>query len=352
MKPLRIGIVGGGGIVRTRHMPGLAAIDGIEIVAVCNRRRASAERFAADFGIPRVVDRWEDVVAMDDVDIVWIGTTPYLHCPIATAALAADKHVFCQARMCMDLDEALTMVAAADAHPDLAVRICPPPMGMAGDRTMRRLLRKERLVGDVRHVRLRNLASTLLDPDYPLHWRIQREQSGLNVAALGIYVEVLNRWLAPATHVATMSRIWTQHRRHPDTGEPAAVEIPESVNILVDLADGALGVYEVNGVSAHAPGDALEIYGTEGTIVYHFGDDRIEAARRGETSLRPVPIPANERCDWSVEADFVHQVRAGEKIGLAPDFREGLKYMAFLEAVHRSAATGEAVRVSEQGRSK
>src|SRR5699024_10554891 len=99
---LRIGIVGAGGIVRARHLPGLAAIDGVEVVAVCNRAPESARSVADEYSIGRVEERWEDLVDADDIDAVVIGTTPHLHEAVTARALTLGKHVFCQARLAPD----------------------------------------------------------------------------------------------------------------------------------------------------------------------------------------------------------------------------------------------------------
>src|SRR5688500_16502097 len=93
---LRVGLIGAGENTRKKHIPGLRAIDGVEIVAVCNRRPASTQKVASDFSIPRTFARWQDVVADPAIDAVVIGTWPYLHCPITLAALAAGKHVLCE----------------------------------------------------------------------------------------------------------------------------------------------------------------------------------------------------------------------------------------------------------------
>ena len=343
---IRIGIIGGGGIVRHRHMPGLAAIEGVKVVAVCNRTAESTRKFAEDFGFPRTADDWREIVAMQDIDVVWIGTTPYLHCPITLAALDAGKHVFCQARMCMNLDEARQMVAAAGQHPELVLRFCPPPMGMGGDATMRRLLHDERFVGDIRQVHLTSASGVLLDPDAPLTWRLQQEQSGQHVLTMGIYFEVLNRWLGPTERITAVSRSWTSERIHPETQESAPARLPESVNIVAELASGAIGVYSFNGVSAHAPGDQLTIYGTDGTLIYHFAGDEtkewLEGAKRGE-ELQPISIPDAERGEWRVEAEFIRAVRGGDCDRLVPDADTALEYMRLVDAVHRSAGTGRAV---------
>ena len=96
---LRIGIVGAGKIARERHIPGLRALPGVEIVAVCNRRRESTAAARPRVRHPQVYGNWEDLVDDADVDAVVIGTWPYLHCPITLAALDAGKHVLTEARM-------------------------------------------------------------------------------------------------------------------------------------------------------------------------------------------------------------------------------------------------------------
>lgn len=348
VSPIRIGLIGGGSIVRQRHMPGLAKIPGVEVVAVCNRGYNSTREFAAEFSIPRAIDRWEEVVAIEEVDVIWIGTTPYMHCPITLAALEAGKHVFCQSRMSMNLDEARQMAAAAERHPDRVVRFCPPPFGMGGDRTMKRLLQQEQAIGQLRQIQLTSANGLLLDPDLPLTWRLQHEQSGQNVLTLGIYLEVLERWLPPIQRVSAINRIWTQSRIHPSTHNPAPVEIPEAVNVLAELADGSVAVLIVNGVSSHAPSDHLAIWGTEGTVVYDFNTDpaaeRIEVGKRGD-QMQPLVIPSDEQGQWTVEADFIDAVRTGRTPGILPDPQAGLRYMAIIDAIYRSASLGRVAEV-------
>src|SRR6266487_6990076 len=116
METIRIGIVGAGGNTTARHIPGLQAIDGCAIVSVCNRSRASSQRVADQFGIPTIYDSWQELVAAPDNDAIVIGTWPYLHCRATLAALAAGKHVLCEARMAMNLQEAIAMRDAARAR--------------------------------------------------------------------------------------------------------------------------------------------------------------------------------------------------------------------------------------------
>ena len=96
---IKVGVVGAGNNTRVRHIPGLQAIDGVEIVSVCNRSRESSQRVADAFHIPKVYDDWRELVAASDTNAIVIGTWPYMHCEVTCAALEAGKHVMCEARM-------------------------------------------------------------------------------------------------------------------------------------------------------------------------------------------------------------------------------------------------------------
>src|SRR4029450_1281 len=75
---LRVGLIGAGANTRSRHIPGLKAVAGVEIMAVCNRRPSSTEAVAREYGIPRTYATWQEVVHDPDIDAIVIGTWPYL----------------------------------------------------------------------------------------------------------------------------------------------------------------------------------------------------------------------------------------------------------------------------------
>src|SRR3954452_12890500 len=204
---LRIGIVGAGNIVKTRHLPALKKNPDVDIVAVSNSTYVSSEAFCKE-NCPSATPmaNWADLLALPDLDIIWIGTPPYMHSAVTVSALEAGKHVFCQARMSMDLAEALEMLAASRRFPELVTMLCPPPYGLRGDLLVKKLL-AENYIGRPHHVRLQSLNSNFLDPDAPAHWRQRIEISGLNVLTLGIYIEVLHRWLGEITGVFARGKV-------------------------------------------------------------------------------------------------------------------------------------------------
>ena len=164
--PLRVGLIGADANTRYRYIPGIRALSGVEIVAVCNRRPASTASVALEYGIPRTRDRWEDVVEDTEIDAVMIGTWPYLHAPITVAALAAGKHVLTEARLSIDAAGPRTMLEASRANPQLVAQVVASPPGLKGDAEVRRLL-ADRFLGTLREIEVVGRNATLADPAAP-----------------------------------------------------------------------------------------------------------------------------------------------------------------------------------------
>jgi predicted dehydrogenase len=224
---LRIGIIGAGGIVRSRHLPALRAIEGVGIVAVCNRSRESGEAVAREWNIPEVMTDWRALAARPDLQVVFIGTWPYTHAEMSITALDAGKHVFCQARMARDLAEARRMLAAAERHPGQVAMLCPGMAnGTQGDRLVRHLLRQGYL-GELRELHVTSFSGAYADPTAPLHWRQNFELQGYNTLSLGIRIEAIHRWAGSHRRVSAITRVHTPERRDPATGATVPVRIAD-----------------------------------------------------------------------------------------------------------------------------
>ena len=336
---LRIGIVGAGGIVRTRHLPALKNNPDVDIVAVSNSSYESGEKFCRE-ELPHATPmrNWADLLAIPDLDIIWIGTTPYMHSAVTISALEAGKHVFCQARMSMDLAEAQEMLAASKRYPELVTMLCPPPYGMRADLLVKKLL-AENYLGRPHHVRLQSFTKAYLDQDASAHWRQRIEISGLNVLTLGIYVEVLQRWLGDITGVFARGKIIAPIRQGYE------VIVPDLLTILCSFENGAEGVLEFSGVNAHASGDRLEIYGDKGTLVYDFATDIVQSGKVGDKDLRVVDLTPDLVTEWGVEDDFIAAVKSKGRVRPHPDFEDGLRYMRVVQAVADSRSRNEWVAI-------
>jgi predicted dehydrogenase len=339
---LRIGFIGAGAINRTRHVPGLKKMPGVEFEVVANRSQASSQAAADEYGIKRTAGNWMEVVEDPNVNVVWIGTHPSMHREITIAALEAGKHVFTQARMAMDYADAKLMWEAAQKYPHLTTNISAPPHYMRGDKVVRRML-KEGFVGQPLNVVVQSYSDAYADPKAPRHWRQEGPISGLNTLDVGMMVEVMNRWLGYAKRVTALERTFYATRPGPDGGPDVPVERPDALSVVAELENGALATMLFSGVARGAKdANRFEIYGSEGTIRYLQGSDTILAGKAGDAELKPVEISSSEAREWTVEADFVSAVRAGQR-AVEPSFWDGLKYMEMTDAIFKSARTGQAV---------
>jgi predicted dehydrogenase len=332
-EPIRIGIVGAGRIVRAEHVPRFRAIDGVSLVGVANRSPESSRRTADELAIERAYDDWRDLVADPAIDAVLVGAWPILHAPVTIAALAAGKHVLTEARMAATADDARAMLQASRDHPDRIAMVVPATFSAWADATIIRLLASG-AIGRVRHVQARWNASGPGDPgDF---WRLQRATSGDNIMALGILAEGLARWLGQAQAVSALTRIDTPVRRGPSG--PIDADVPDHVVAVVEYPDDVTAVVEMSGRITRLETDRVTFHGTAGALDVDLGGQRLrlvtaDAGDGGED----VPIPDEERAGWTAEIDFVAAIR-GERPVTRTDFATGLGYMAFLEAVQRSAA--------------
>lgn len=337
---LRIGIVGAGDNTRRRHIPGLQVIPGVELVGVANRTAESSQRVAAEFGISRTYPDWKSLVADPAIDAVVIGTWPNLHCEATCAALAAGKHVLCEARMARNLAEARQMQAAAAARPDRVAMLVPSPFGLECDAEIQAILH-DRGLGDLREVVVIGADDQFLDFTKFLHWRQDAAISGFNVLSLGILHETALRWSPQPTRVFAQTQLFEPVRPNPAGAGTVAVTVPDSVQVLTQYANGARGIYHFSGTEIHGPGKQIHLYGSRGTIKVLFGErDRLFFGRRPDTELREIAIPAERRGGWRVEAEFVGAIRGQEPVKFTT-FADGLRYMEFVEAVARSAAVSQ-----------
>lgn len=347
---LRVGIVGAGGNTRLKHIPGLLAEPGVEILAVCNRRAESTEAIAEQFGIPRKYGTWEQLLDDSDLDAIVIGTWPYLHCPITLAALQRGLHVLTEARLCMNADEAQAMFEAAQAHSHLVTQVVPSPFGLKGQAVMADLL-SSGFLGELREVQVTAVNSTLSEPSTALSWRQDATLSGYNMLTVGIIQETLMRWAPPPVHVQAQAHAFIPTRIDPTSGVRRPVGTPDSVQILAQLEGGARASYHFSGVAPFGESASITLYGSEGVLHYDLIEDRISGASRKTTpgplqmrSLPEIPIPREKEGRWQVEHDFVQAIRHGTPIEFTT-FARGVAYMQFTEAVVLSAEEGVVVNL-------
>ena len=332
-EPVRLGFIGAGGICEQRHLPNLAKRSGVELVAVCNRSPESSRRIPAPWGFARTADDWRPVIEARDIEAVFIGTWPYRHCELSLAALTANKHVFCQARMCMDWAEARQMVAAAGSHPGQVTMVCPSPFRVRWERTIRELLASERC-GRLFSVTVNSMNSANCDP-HQISWRERRELSGLNILQVGIYAETLNAWCGDYVSLkattATPLQKFDEHRR------PVEIQIPQTVAITGTLAGGVLCSEFHTGLATGYERAEILLCGSAATCRVDLLAQQVELITPSSQDGEVLDSVGDE---WQVEAEFLAAVcsaRRGEAWQVRPNFVEAARYMRKMQAIHDSA---------------
>ncbi len=346
---IRVGLIGAGANTRLRHIPGFREQQGVEIVAVANRSRASGEAVASEYEIPTVYDNWMDLMAADDIDAVCVGTWPYMHRTLVLAALDNDKHVLTEARMAMDAQEAHEMLDASRQFPHLVTQIVPAPQTLQVDRTVQDLI-ADGYLGQPLALRLRvsdghgraDRADTFMNTEGPLHWRQDRQLSGYNIMGMGIWYESLMRYVGPATKVMAMTRVFT-HQRKDEDGVMRGITVPDHVNVICEFASGVQADLSWSTVTGLQTGAEMWLSGSDGTIMLEGPPiDKVMVGKNGDKDLSEFPIPDEKRGKWRVEEEFIEAIRGNAPVTLTP-FDIGVQYMEFTEAVTRSAQSGQAV---------
>lgn len=336
---IRVGVVGAGANTVSRHIPGLQAIEGVQVMTVCNRSRESSQRVATQLGIPEIQDNWVALIHDPNIDVVVIGTWPYMHCRLVLAALEANKHVMCEARMSMNAAEAHQMRTASRLRPHLVAQIVPSPFTLRVDKTVKRLL-AEGYLGELLAIEVR-AGGAFLDKSAPLHWRQDFDLSGLNIMTMGIWYEAMLRWVGEATNVMAMGKTYVKARKDGD-GVIRSVRIPEHIDILADMACGAQMHVQVSNVAGLAGAPEAWLFGSEGTL--RFTQNKLFGGKKSDSTLAEIDIPASEAGAWRVEEEFVNAIR-GKEVITHTNFEDGVKYMEFTEAVTRSMTEGRAIRL-------
>ena len=341
---VRIGIVGAGNFTTGRMLPGFQKVPDVEVTVVANRSRESGEGVAAQFEIPRVAADFREVVASPDVDAVFIGAPPAVHREVTLAALDAGKHVLLQTRMATTAAEARDMLEYAEdaAKRGLRTMLVPPAPFYRGSRFVDHLVQSGYL-GTLRHVMSFNVNASFADPNTPLS--AGRNDLSLygqfNAMQLGLTYDVMARWTGRARSLVAQRGSFVAERPITPGGPMATNPYPDEVTVVADTTSGAIAMNLVN-YSIRFAETRVELYGSEGTVVYFSKGDSILGARTGDEQLQPMPIPPEHDNPWRVEEEFVRVVR-GEIAEPSFTFADGVKNMQYLEAAYYAAVEGRRV---------
>ncbi len=251
---IRWGIIGCGGIARRRTIPGLVKAENAELVAVMDTNEAFAKEVAAEYGVKYAFSDMESLLALDEVDAVYIATPVFCHKEQVFAAADHGKHILLEKPMALTSEGAEEIKKYCD---EKGVRLSIGFMMRfhAYHEEAKRLI-SEGVIGDV--VSIRSQFSCWY-PDIPGVWRQDKAKSGGGALVdMGVHCIDLAQYITGlrAKEIAAFCQTQT-----------FSYSVDDCATVLMKMDNGALCVIESN---FNIPDDAvtgkIEIYGTKGSI--------------------------------------------------------------------------------------
>lgn len=374
MQRLSIGLIGGGfmGRAHTLAFRGAAAVFALprkphfEIVADATDDLAKAT--AASLGFGRSTGDWQSLVADPAVDLVDITTPNVLHKPMALAAIAAGKHVYCEKPLAPNADDAKAMVnaaAAAGVKSFVGFNYLKNPMA-----ALAREIVQSGEIGEVVSFRGIHAEDYMADPATPFSWRLDPACGPGALGDLGSHLISMARFLV-GDIVSVCGQLETVVKERPvETGgtKTRAVRQDDQARALVRFANGAAGVIEASWVAAGRKMQlAYEITGSRGALA--FTQERMNelklyttgqpTGRDGFKTITAGPDhpPYGDFCPApghqlgfndmkTIEVRDLVEALAGRRDAW-PDFHEAWQVQRVIDAIMMSAAAMQWIEIAQ-----
>lgn len=334
---------------------------------ICGRSRVKVDAAAREYGWDESATDWEDVVHRDDIDIVDISVPGDLHAPIAIAAARAGKVVFCEKPLANSVADAERMLAAV-TRAKVAHMLCHNYRRAPAVMLAKQLI-DEGALGVIRHYRGTYLQDWIVDPSFPLVWRLDKERSGSgalgDIAAHSI--DLARYLVGEMTDVAASLETFIKKRPLPDHPKrTGAVTVDDAVIALARFANGAIGTIEA---SRMAPGrknyNRFEINGSKGSLAFDLErmnelELYLDSDAQDVRGFRRVIVTESShpyiKAWWppghiiGYEHTFTHTVfdlleaMADDRLP-TPNFVDGVKNQRVMQAMEDASKTREWVRV-------
>jgi predicted dehydrogenase len=326
---------------------------------VCGRSREGAQSAAQTYGWEEAATDWREVVTRPDIDLVDICTPGDSHAEIAIAAAQAGKAVFCEKPLANTLGEAEAMLAAVEKH-GVPHMICHNYRRVPAVAFAKKLIEEGR-IGEIRHYRGTYLQDWIVDPEFPLVWRLQKEHAGSG--ALGDIashsIDLARYLVGEITGVAGMLETFIRERPLPDSSERGTVTVDDAALALVRFRNGAIGSIEGTRM---APGrrnyNRFEINGSEGSLAFDLERmNELEVFFRNDPQalqgFRTINVTQPEHPytgHWwppghiiGYEHSFTHTVfdlleALADETNPTPDFHDGVRNQRILAAIEDASA--------------
>jgi predicted dehydrogenase len=330
------------------------------MVVLCGRDGAAAQAAARRLGWAEAQTDWRTLIGREDVQLIDVCTPGDSHAEIAIAALDAGQHVLCEKPLANTVAEAEAMAAAAARASQRGVRSM---IGFNYRRVPAIALARELVprLGQLRHVRASYLQDWLVDPAFPLTWRLEREHAGSGALGdLGAHIVDLAQYLTGelVTGVSGLTTTFVGERPRPDGTGPGPVTVDDAALFTARLGAGIVASFEATRfASGRKNGLRIELNGERGSLAFdlerlnelelhdHTEEARAAGFRRILVTEPTDPYvsawwPPGHVLGW--EHTFTHEVAdlvnaISADTDPVPSFADGLQVQRVLDAVQDSA---------------
>ncbi len=333
------------------------------MACICGRSADAVASAAAKLGWASHETDWRRVIERDDIGLIDVSTPGDSHAEIAIAALEAGKHVLCEKPLANTLEEAEAMAAAAAKASGVRAMVAFNYRRVPAVELARRLISDGRL-GTIRHVRAVYLQDWIVDPEFPLVWRLQRELAGSGALGdIGAHIVDLSQHLLgdSIASVSGLTETFVRERPMPDGRGSGEVTVDDAALFVARFAGGAVGTFEASRfATGRKNGLRIEVNGSRGSLVFDLERlNELELYQANDVAdtagFRRVLVtesdhpwvgawwPPGHVLGW--EHTFTHQAHdllhaVANDEDCAPTFADGLQVQRVLDAVLRSSETG------------
>jgi len=341
---------------------------------ICGRDEAALKEAAEQFGWESYETSWKRLIKSKDIDLIDISTPNNTHRDIALAAAREGKHILCEKPLAMNLTEAREMLQAVE-EAGVKHMVCFNYRRVPAIALAKRLIGEGKL-GRIYHYRATYLQSWIVDPLFPLVWRLKKEEAGSGVHGdLNAHLIDLARYLVGEfDQVAGMSETFIKERATPAEEEsPGAkvenekVTVDDATLFLARFKNGALGSFEATRFATGRKNfQRIEINGSQGSLIFNlermnelefFSANDPDYTQGFKTILTTEPSHPYIAHWWppghiiGYEHTFVHTIYglmeaiAADKMP-SPNFADGVKCQEVLEAVDKSVEQGSWIKIN------
>ncbi|TDO83376.1 putative dehydrogenase [Halanaerobium saccharolyticum] len=268
-----------GGIAKT-HLMGLRNLAMLELgldfkinlSTLATGHPQEKGELAREIGFDRVVDDF-DKLLKTEVDLVDLCTPNFLHREEILKAAAADKHIYCEKPLALNLEEAekiMEQLEGKDIKNQIAfVYRFAPAAAYA------HALLKNKIIGEVQFAQIEYYHSRYLNPEVPISWRLEKDKSGGGALVdLGSHMVDLSRFLlGEVESLSAWTRTFVDSRKIA-AGSLKKVDVDDWAMLMLNFASGARGTIEASRVSPGNEGFRVHIFGDQGAI--HIDSDQID----------------------------------------------------------------------------